>query len=83
MFKSPCKTKYKWPLVDKDYIGQKHTWFLAKFKQDELPNLKNSDSCFSAWRWEDPEKLINLTVAWKKQAYREGLLMLGFVLSDK
>ena len=73
------KIAYLWPKPGRDYDGQDQTWFLARFRMGEEPHLAESDGCFRAWKWEDPAKVLEQTLDWKRAAFREGLVLLGLI----
>ena len=54
------------------YVGQRQTWFLARFNgEDEDIDLEaHHDPEFSAWKWVDPETLPDLIVPFKREVYR-------------
>lgn len=58
------------------YRGQRLRWFAFEFTGDEseidvtTPNQGKSKAEFAEWRWEDPEKLPDLIVAFKKEMYQ-------------
>jgi len=53
------------------YMGQRQTWFLARFTgADEDIDLEaHSHPEFSTWKWVDPETLPNLIVPFKREVY--------------
>ena len=59
------------------YRGQRQRWFAALFEGEEAeididtPGGGAHRAEFSAWRWEDLEKLPDLVVPFKRDAYRE------------
>jgi putative (di)nucleoside polyphosphate hydrolase len=72
-------TTYQWPSGIGDFLGQKQAWFLARFKENELPNLKNSDGTFLSWKWESPQRAIDMMVDWKRSAFEQGMKILGLL----
>lgn len=73
------KTRYEWPEPGRKYVGQEHTWFLARYLPGEYPDLTKSDQCFSSWKWESPERALDTMVGWKKPAMEAGLRILGLL----
>lgn len=61
----------------KNYAGQSLQWFLLKFRPDRGPVLEKSDGEFKGFGWRAPKDVLDGIVAWKRQAYREGLTLLG------
>jgi putative (di)nucleoside polyphosphate hydrolase len=54
------------------YVGQRQTWFLARFTgTDEDIDLEaHHDPEFAAWKWVDPETLPDLIVPFKRDVYQ-------------
>jgi len=76
------KTSYDFPAdlklpITKNFRGQIHSWYLLRFLNKAEPNLSVSDKEFVNWCWMSAEELIAATVHWKKEAYRNGLKILG------
>jgi putative (di)nucleoside polyphosphate hydrolase len=74
-------TQYDFPKeltvpVTKDYRGQRHHWFLMRFKAAEGPKLELSDGEFQKCKWIAVDKCLQSVVHWKKQAYADGLKLL-------
>ncbi|MCY4381491.1 MAG: NUDIX domain-containing protein [Proteobacteria bacterium] len=66
--------------IAQHFSGQSSWWFLCQFTQGgpDLANAKHKE--FQKYIWLAPELVIERTVFWKKNAYREGLTLLGFTL---
>ncbi len=62
------------------YRGQQQTWFLMELLPDGLPNLELSDGEFQGLKWISAVELLEGIVAWKRSAYREGLVALGLIV---
>jgi len=61
-------------LWKKKWIGQRQTWFLAKFLgEDADVRIETDHPEFRAWRWVEPETLPALIVPFKRQLYRDVL----------
>lgn len=65
--------------ISKKYRGQEQWWFLLALpKQCTLDDLKGDDE-FSRFSWMNANKLLEQTVAWKRQCYGEGLRQLQLI----
>ncbi len=59
------------------YRGQKQRWFAFLFEGDDSeidvhkPNNGENDPEFDQWRWEELERLPDLIVPFKREAYRQ------------
>ena len=76
--------KYRFPddlnaPITKKWIGQSQSWFRARFEPGFGPDLASADGEFSAFDWRELEDVVENTIAWKQQAYAEGLKKLGLV----
>lgn len=87
--KSTATTQYLFPKnlksrIIKRYKGQIQVWYLMRFKDGAKPSLALAkDQEFSDFRWITPQDAITGVVEWKKQAYKEGLEMLGLSGNSK
>ncbi len=73
-------TRYRWKEPGRHgMVGQEQHWFLAEFEGSGEPDLSKSDQCFRAWRWDTPAALLELIFSDKRDAFREGLRMLGLL----
>ncbi len=66
------------PIAQK-YRGQCHRWFQLRFWEGCQPDLSRSNHEFSAYDWTTRAELLQHTIAWKTDAYREGLQLLGLL----
>lgn len=58
--------------------GQSQRWFLFRFKgADSDVNIATAEPEFRAWRWADPAELPELIVPFKRDLYRELLVVFG------
>jgi putative (di)nucleoside polyphosphate hydrolase len=56
------------------YRGQRQIWFLARFLgTDDDINIATDHPEFNAWRWTNPDTLVDLIVPFKKRLYRDVL----------
>ncbi len=56
------------------FRGQKQHWFLMRLQGDEsLIDIDTQHPEFSAWRWFDPDALVEAIVPFKRAIYREVL----------
>lgn len=56
------------------YRGQRQIWFLARFLGEECDiNIATKHPEFNAWRWTQPDTLVELIVPFKKRLYRDVL----------
>lgn len=56
------------------YRGQEQKWFLLRFNgQDEQVNIATDHPEFSAWRWQDPARLVEDIVPFKRDVYAQVL----------
>ncbi len=63
------------------YKGQSQHWFLCRFHQGSSPDLaKAIDKEFSELKWESLVFCLDQIIPFKRQAYIEGLSLLGFSL---
>ncbi|MGZ3748801.1 MAG: NUDIX domain-containing protein [Bacteriovorax sp.] len=76
------QTRYRWPKLGIDCVGQEQTWFLGRMITGESPDLRNSDRCFSDLKWEDVSLVIPQTIEWKREAFTDGLTQLGLLTSQ-
>ena len=83
---SAKRTHYKWPGhkptprgYERGNVGQEQTWFLLRIRDGATPDLAQSDGCFRAWKWESPEKVLDQTIEWKREAFKRGLEMLELI----
>lgn len=54
--------------------GQRQRWFLFRFLGDDSDvNIATAEPEFRAWRWADPDTLVDLIVPFKRQLYCEVL----------
>jgi len=54
------------------YRGQTQKWFLMRFTgTDSDININTHTPEFSEWKWEDPNKLPDIIVSFKKELYSE------------
>lgn len=69
---------YQWPKpwVRENRLGQKHFWFHCQALED--PSAPYGDGSFVAHRWVSLKDALSLVVEFKKRAYSEGLVGLGF-----
>ena len=65
--------------VARAFRGQKHKWYLLRFKGDAEPNLAMSDGEFKDWRWVMAGDSCQHVIGWKKDAYLQGVKLLGLV----
>jgi putative (di)nucleoside polyphosphate hydrolase len=73
-------TRYRWSEPGRDdVVGQEHTWFLGEFEAGYGPDLLKSDGSFRDLRWEEPAALLPLLFEEKRQAFGEGLRLLGLM----
>lgn len=78
---APRAIKYRFPddlnsKLGKKYCGQSTTWFLLKFNKGSHADLKQADGEFRDIKWMYPADLLSGIIAFKKEAYSEGLRML-------
>ena len=53
------------------YLGQRQTWFLARFTgSDADVNIATGHPEFSHWKWVEPRYLPDLIVPFKRDLYR-------------
>ncbi len=53
------------------YDGQRQTWFVMRFVgQDGDVNIATAHQEFRAWRWSQPDQLVDLIVPFKRELYR-------------
>jgi len=53
------------------YRGQAQRWFLLRFKgEDSDINIATDHAEFTAWRWAQPDDLVELIVPFKRPVYR-------------
>lgn len=54
------------------YLGQRQTWFLARFTgtDDDIDLNAHEHPEFSEWKWVEPEALPDLIVPFKRDIYR-------------
>lgn len=56
------------------YRGQKQKWFLLRFLgEDSDVNIATEHAEFSAWRWIEPEEMVDAIVPFKREVYRQVL----------
>lgn len=61
--------------------GQKHQWFLCRFKPGMGPDLeKTLDDEFSTFSWVSPKQAVEEAMAVKRSRYEQGLSELGLVI---
>lgn len=65
--------------IAKKFRGQKHFWFLLQFHPMQQPVLEKSDGEFVAFKWTSIARSLDEVVAWKKEAYKDGLNILGLL----
>lgn len=54
--------------------GQRQRWFLFRFLgEDKDVNIATAEPEFRAWRWANPETLVELIVPFKRQLYSDVL----------
>lgn len=66
--------------IVKNYDGQTHKWYVLRFTNGAEPKIELSDGEFRAFKWMPPNEVLALVIDWKRDAYREGLLSLNFVV---
>jgi putative (di)nucleoside polyphosphate hydrolase len=58
--------------------GQRQRWFLFDFLgTDADVNIQTAEPEFRAWRWSDPQDLPELIVPFKRELYRQLLVVFG------
>ncbi len=57
----------------KKFRGQEQQWYLFRFQDGVRWDLTRSDGEFSDVKWMRPDQLLEGVIAWKREAYREGL----------
>ena len=67
--------------IARDYRGQMHYWFLLKFNHElhDGPNLAIANGEFVEFKWVDIKDIINQIIDWKREAYIQGLQVLGLL----
>jgi putative (di)nucleoside polyphosphate hydrolase len=69
----------KIPLAQK-FKGQKQKWFLCALNPAHPPNLNlASDQEFNAISWENPKKILDGIISWKKPVYYLALKEFGLI----
>lgn len=74
--------KYRFPesiekkSIAKKWIGQSQIWFHAKFEDGFGPDIEKGDGEFKAYEWRKPSRVLAEIIAWKREAYEEGLTKL-------
>ncbi len=64
--------------VSRRYRGQRQYWFLCEFSADARPDLSKASSReFDDLGWISREEILGQIIAWKKQAYLDGLKALN------
>ncbi len=66
--------------IVKEYDGQSHKWYLLRFVADAQPVLAKCDGEFCSFKWVPPKDALQLVVDWKRDAYRQGLLLLNVAI---
>ncbi len=66
--------------IVKNYDGQTHKWYVLQFIGDACPRVDLCDGEFRAFRWLPAQEVLKLVVEWKRDAYRQGLSSLNFVI---
>ena len=85
LFSPPKIISYTFPAdlgvpICQHYCGQSSRWFLCRFHQDQGPKLHQAtDAEFRDHRWVPPQDVVPGVVAWKKQAYIQGLKALKLI----
>ncbi|MCA0870876.1 RNA pyrophosphohydrolase [Seohaeicola saemankumensis] len=52
------------------YRGQKQMWFLMRFQgRDDQVDIETDHPEFTRWRWQDPDRLIEGIVPFKRDVY--------------
>lgn len=73
-----CATPYDYDLPDEliptvwggRYRGQRQHWYLLHFLgRDEDVNIATEHPEFNAWKWAEPEELVELIVPFKRDLY--------------
>jgi len=62
----------------KQFRGQCQYWFRLRWNHPKSINLDKSDGEFKRIRWIFPEEVLKNMISWKKEAYLQGLILLGF-----
>lgn len=56
------------------FKGQRQLWFLCQMKGDDSQiNINTDHPEFVAWKWEDPSKVLESTVVFKRDVYKNVL----------
>lgn len=81
---SSAKTTYDFPPMhnsrrSRKFRGQEQTWFHLQFTVGGAPDLEKADGEFSNYKWMLAAELLQRVIAWKKDAYRQGLTSLGLL----
>lgn len=54
------------------YRGQEQKWFLLRFTgRDDQINIETEHPEFTRWKWQDPDKLIEEIVPFKREVYQQ------------
>lgn len=77
--------KLSYPEDKVPYDGQAHRWFLLELNHDYndesgryIPPTKDIDDEFINFKWVPADEVYKNIVSWKKDSYKQGLLLLGF-----
>jgi len=66
--------------IAKKYRGQDQVWFHLQLPVNEVPDLAQAtDKEFQAIDWVSPLEALNRVVAFKREAYQQGLTELGLL----
>lgn len=89
--RAPHPVIYEWPpevlaTLERDssklakYRGQEQYWFLARLRNGTGDiHFRHHPPEFDAFEWVTPQEALSRAVAFKRQAYREGLAALGLL----
>jgi len=61
------------------YEGQEQQWYLLRNLGNQELDPKNGDGEFSRFKWISPKASVDGIVDWKRDAYRQGLKLLGLL----
>ncbi|MBO9445801.1 RNA pyrophosphohydrolase [Ruegeria sp. R14_0] len=60
------------------YRGQEQKWFLLRFTgRDDQINIQTEHPEFTQWKWQDPGKLIDEIVPFKREVYQQVVAAFG------
>lgn len=92
--RAPRPIVYEWPPEVLDalardssklaqYRGQEQHWFLARLRNGTGDiHFRHQPPEFDAFEWVTPQEALSRVVAFKRQAYREGLAALGLLAAE-